>query len=137
MITLARQAKPRAGIVGRQTMRVNSLYAVVAVVSLSTMAVADKVTVDPNTRPAVYAAPAPVDARMTRKITYFSGRTRLHYVTEGIARQTGVTIRCGKDKNDWPVRDLPITVCANDIPAGKLLQAVADATHTSDSQPRQ
>jgi hypothetical protein len=110
--------------------KLRKLTALVFLALAASSAGADKVVTDPNLKPAKQGTSSSADARMTKKITYYSGFTRLHYVTEEIARQTGATIRCGKDVNDWPVRDLPLTVCANDIPADKLLQAVTDATHT-------
>lgn len=94
---------------------------------------AGKVTVDPN---AARLAVTPdssgkqPDNRLDRKITYDGGYLRLHAVTDDLSKATGVTIRCGKNGQDWQVRDIPMVVCVKDMPLGKLLQAIAAATHT-------
>lgn len=89
-----------------------------------------KITVDPNTSNA--AKPAIVqdqDERLNQKVTYQSTDKRLHTVVDEISQATGVPIRCGRDKDDWQVRDLPIVVSARDVPLGKLLHAIAASTH--------
>lgn len=93
---------------------------------------ADKVTVDPNA-PGVQRQASPgegVDARLAQKITYDSGYKRLHVVADDIAKISGVSIACGKSPKDWRVRDIPVVVYVKNMPLGKLLRAVADATHT-------
>ncbi|MCE5324456.1 hypothetical protein LLG46_14240 [bacterium] len=85
------------------------------------------VKVDPNT---VAKSGPKEDLRLSQKITYDSGYKRLNYVTDDLSRMTGVNILCGQNKNDWKVRDIPVVVCVKDLPLGKLLRAIADATHT-------
>lgn len=87
-----------------------------------------KTTADPNSVQAVVKEQA--DQRLSQKITYSSGYKRLHEVTEDLTRISGVYIGCGQNKKDWHVRDIPLVVCVNDMPLGKLLRAIADATHT-------
>lgn len=70
------------------------------------------------------------DPRLDQKITYDSGAKRLHDVVDDLARMSGVTIRCGQGEKNWRVRDIPVVVCVKDMPLGKLLKAIADATHT-------
>ena len=90
-----------------------------------------KVAVDPNVPGAQAAKPEPEkDPRLAQKITYDSGHKRLHYVTDDLSRMTSVDILCGQSKKDWKVRDIPVVVCVKDLPLGKLLKAIADATHT-------
>lgn len=72
----------------------------------------------------------PSDPRLAQPVTIECVNTRLHTVVEQLSEKTGVTIRCGKNKDDWRVRDIPIVVCAKEIPVGKLLKAVTNATHT-------
>lgn len=69
------------------------------------------------------------DARLAQKVTYQGGYKRLHEVVSDLSAISGVTIYCGSNSSDWRVRDIPVIVCANDIPLGRLLQAVADCTH--------
>ena len=90
-----------------------------------------KTTNDPN----VSGAPVPraqdeTDSRLLRKTTYDSGYKRLHTVIEDLSRTSGMDIKSGKNKMDWRVRDIPVVVCVEDMPLGKLLRAIADATHT-------
>jgi hypothetical protein len=91
------------------------LFAIVMVASLSTPGLAEDEKPDP---------------RLAQKITYDSGSKRLHVVVEEIGRLAGMDIRCGNNNKDWQVRDIPIIVCVKDMPLGKLLRAIADATHT-------
>jgi len=93
---------------------------------------AGKITVDPNLRkptPVVRAA-APTDPNLLQKVTYSSGGDkRLHTILNDVAAATGVSISCGKSKDDWPVRDLPLIVCVKDVPLGTVLQSIADCAH--------
>ncbi len=87
-----------------------------------------KTTADPNSVQAAVKEQA--DQRLSQKITYSSGYKRLHEVTEDLTQISGVYIGCGQNKKDWHVRDIPLVVCVKDMPLGKLLRAIADATHT-------
>ncbi|MDO8587096.1 MAG: hypothetical protein Q7T82_08665 [Armatimonadota bacterium] len=69
------------------------------------------------------------DPRLDQKVTYEAGYKRLHQVTDDLSKQTGVTIYCGKNDSDWPVRDIPLVVCVRDMPLGKLLRLLALTTH--------
>ncbi|MBI2844453.1 MAG: hypothetical protein HYX78_13745 [Armatimonadetes bacterium] len=69
------------------------------------------------------------DPRLSQPVTIECANVRLHTVIERLSQMTGVTIRCGRNKDDWKVRDIPVVVYAKDLPLGKLLQAIADATH--------
>ena len=59
-------------------------------------------------RPSLAAGSA--DPRLAQKIDYQGGYKRLSVVVEDLAKFTGVTIRCGGNKNDWQVRDIPMVV---------------------------
>lgn len=92
---------------------------------------ADKITSDPNA-PGARAAAKPVvetDPRLLKKVTIDCVNVRLHTAIERIADQTGVAIYTGKSSKDWSARDVPVVVCARELPLGKLLQAIADSTH--------
>ncbi|MEN6372233.1 MAG: hypothetical protein ABFD64_09505 [Armatimonadota bacterium] len=67
---------------------------------------------------------------LSKKVTYTSGAKRLHVVIEDLSRISELNIFCGRNKNDWHVRDIPVVVCVKDMPLGKVLRAIADATHT-------
>lgn len=90
-----------------------------------------RVTVDPNSKTAPVEAPANTDsdAGLAQKVTYSSGSTRLHYATEELSKISGVGVYCGQNNSNWQVRDIPLVVCVKDIPLGKTLRAMADATH--------
>ncbi|MCE5199670.1 MAG: hypothetical protein ABFD54_11855 [Armatimonadota bacterium] len=106
-----------------------TLFVVITLI-LTLPAFADKVTVDPNTikAPAVETDPVKLDSRLAQKVTYTSTNKRLHSIVDDIVKQTGVMIYCGKSKEDWQVRDLPLVVCTNELPLGKLLRGLVDAT---------
>ncbi len=87
-----------------------------------------KLTVDPNTAKPPPAESKP-DERLALKVTCQLTGKRLHTVIDELSRVTGVAIRCGKSKDDWQVRDLPLVVCAKDVPLGALLKSIASATH--------
>lgn len=71
------------------------------------------------------------DPRLDQPVTIDCANMRLHSVLDKISEQTGVTIRCGKNANDWQVRDIPIVVCVKDLPLGKLLSYLTECTHTA------
>ena len=74
-------------------------------------------------------AAASVDERLAQKVSY-SCYVRLHKVAEDLSKTTGVAIRCGRTTEDWRVRDISVTLSVKDMPLGKLLRCLADATHT-------
>lgn len=90
---------------------------------------AGRITVDPNTGPAQEARAQAPDERLDQKVTCRVGRARLHVLLEDITRQTGVVVRAGAHPGDWQVRDIPMVVYVADVPLGRLLRAVADASH--------
>ena len=104
---------------------------------------AQKSTIDPNMRrpdlpaPAAVtpAAPKPydpakdIDTRMAEKVSCEAIHQRLSTVAAYLSRTSGVPISCGKSKNDWQTRDIPVTLYAKDLPLGVLLRALARATH--------
>lgn len=101
----------------------------IVIALLPCVARADKVTVDPNTQKSAPAQTEQFDERLDQRVTYTATGKRLHTVLDEISVKTGVTISCGNGKDDWKVRDLPIVVCAKDLPLGKLLRGIADCTH--------
>lgn len=69
------------------------------------------------------------DPRLAQPVSIECVDERLHTVLEQLSEKTGVPIRCGIDDRDWPVRDIPVTVCAKDMPLGRLLKCIAAGTH--------
>ena len=69
------------------------------------------------------------DSRLAQPVTIECVNTRLHVVLAQLDEKTGVAIRSGRDNRDWQVRDIPVTVCAKDMPLGKLLKTIATSTH--------
>jgi len=78
---------------------------------------------------ALPAKDKPSDPRLSKLVTIESTGERLHTVLARISSITGVKILCGDDSSDWRVRDIPIVVCARNLPLGKLLEGVADCTY--------
>ena len=109
----------------------------ISLLSIGSSLSADKIMVDPNT-PAVRQAEAnalqkTADEQLNQQVTYTGTGKRLHTVLEDISKMTNITVRCGKDKDDWQVRDLPVVVIVKNMPLGKLLQTLADCTHLAFS----
>lgn len=77
-----------------------------------------------------------VDVRLSKKITYDSGYKRLHVVAAEIGKLGGISLSCGKNNSDWRVRDIPVVVCVKGMPLGRLIRAIADATHTKVASER-
>lgn len=69
------------------------------------------------------------DPRLEQLITIESTDARLHKVLEEISEKTGVRVYAGSNSKDWAVRDIPVVVCAKDVPLGKLLKAIAESAH--------
>ena len=69
------------------------------------------------------------DQQLAQPVTIECVNTRLRVVLEQLDEKTGVAIRCGRDARDWQVRDIPVTVCAKDMPLGTLLKSIASSTH--------
>lgn len=91
---------------------------------------AAKLTIDPNTIVKKPAAVLPIeDKRLDQKVTFEATNVRLNAALEELSKQTGVVIRSGDGKGDWQSRDVPVDICANNVPLGKLLQYIADSTH--------
>ncbi|MEN6371083.1 MAG: hypothetical protein ABFD64_03635 [Armatimonadota bacterium] len=67
------------------------------------------------------------DARLSKKITYYSGYVRLSDAVAEISKLSGIKIAAGISRNDWQVRDMPVVMCINDIEVGKLLNMMTDA----------
>lgn len=70
------------------------------------------------------------DELLLREVSCESGYTRLHDAVAGISEKISFPLYCGKNKEDWLVRDIPLIVYTKDMPLGKLLRGIADATHT-------
>ncbi len=90
---------------------------------------ADTVRADPNaggSKPAITIRPES-DARLATPVTYESGYKRLHCIIDELSAKTGVTIRCGANKDDWAIRDRPMVVSVRDMPLGKLLETIASS----------
>lgn len=98
----------------------------------STISLADVIKTDPNTPDAAIAATeavSPDDSALQQPVSYEAKQKRLHTVVDELAQMTGVSVRCGKNSNDWQTRDLPVTVFVKDMPLGQLLRLLADCTH--------
>jgi hypothetical protein len=69
------------------------------------------------------------DARLAQLVSIECKDVRVHTVVSRLSQMTGVVMAAGADDNDWRSRDIPIVVRVKDIPLGRLLYAIADATH--------
>lgn len=71
------------------------------------------------------------DKRMSGKVAFEALHARLSTAVADLSKATGVIITCGDSKDDWRVRDIPVTIYAKDIALGKLLRTIAYATYTT------
>lgn len=112
------------------------LLAVALSCVLTSPSIADKITADPNAGAAAATdAPSVSDAeQMARKITYEGGYKRLRAACQEIKELAGIRLSCGQNSSDWRVRDVPVVVCARDVPAGDLLQAISACAHAQFSR---
>jgi hypothetical protein len=74
--------------------------------------------------------PTAPDPRLSQPVTIECTGMRLHSVLDKISERTGVAIRCGKNKDDWQVRDLPVFVAVKDMRLDKLFKDLTECTHT-------
>lgn len=96
---------------------------------------ADVIKEDPNTPGNARTTPqnesSLQDERLVKPVTYFSSYTRLQPCLNELSDISGIRIRTGANSRDWQVQDLPLVVCANEMPLGKLLANIATCTHLS------
>ena len=59
---------------------------------------------------------AGADSRLAKPVTIECTNVRLHTVLERLSDETGVRLNCGRRKDDWQVRDIPVVVCVKDVP---------------------
>jgi hypothetical protein len=74
------------------------------------------------------------DQRLEKKVTLFSGYTRLHSAISAISGASGVKMYCGSSSRDWQVRDMPVVICANDVSLGTLINLIADSYYLTVSK---
>ena len=65
------------------------------------------------------------DARLQKKVSFTQKDVTLYDAIERLSADTDVRILAGRDGRDWQVRDIPVTVCARDMPLGDVLRALA------------
>ena len=69
-----------------------------------------------------------------KKITYYSGYTRLSDAITAISELSEIKIFSGQNTSDWQVRDMPVVICANEIEVGKLLKIMAEIYYLAISE---
>lgn len=66
------------------------------------------------------------DARLDQKVTIEVVHTKLADVVADLSKQTGVSIKAGTNTKDWKPRERKVTIFAKDVPAGELMNQIAD-----------
>jgi hypothetical protein len=76
------------------------------------------------------------DRRLSQPITYEARNRRMHDVVSDLRAMTGVRIDCGKNLDDWEVRDLALTMRVQGLKLDKVLRYIAFATYSGVIQQR-
>jgi len=66
------------------------------------------------------------DLRLDQKVTYQAKGKCLYKVLAELTEKTGVTMRCGRNEQDWQSRDRKVNIFVKDMPLKDLQQALAD-----------
>lgn len=90
-------------------------------------AVAEKITVDPNTVKAQEAEDQSekTDTRLAQKVTYEARRKSVLVILTELSEQTKVQLKAGQNNKDWQVRDLKMNIFAKDVPLATLMNSMA------------
>lgn len=95
--------------------------------TVSTAALADKITIDPNTpgaQKSIDSSEKP-DPRLSQKVTYKVRLKPMTVILDDWCKATGVKFICGKSVNDWIVREDVATIHAVDVPLANLMDSLA------------
>lgn len=90
----------------------------VLITAMSTFAAPDRIPAEQKT-----------DSRLEQKITYTAKSELLYKVLKQLTRETGVTMKCGKNDIDWQVRDRKVNIFIKDMPLKDLQKSLADVLH--------
>lgn len=81
------------------------------------------------------------DPRLDQKVTYQAKGQLLHRVLAELTEKTGVIMTCGKNEEDWQVRDRKVSIAVKDMPLKDLQQQLSKllrftwARGSKDGQP--
>lgn len=102
------------------------LIAVIILALIPAVALAKKITADPNAQAAPQSAPeVKVDARLLQKVTYKAKLRPVANVCADLTQMTGVEFFAGSTPADWRVREDAMTIYAVDISLGDLMSSIA------------
>ncbi|MBI2842547.1 MAG: hypothetical protein HYX78_04025 [Armatimonadetes bacterium] len=69
------------------------------------------------------------DVRLDQKVTYQAKGQPLYRVLDELTEKVKVNLDCGKNSNDWQVRDRKVTIFVKDMPLKDLQKALAELLH--------
>jgi len=87
---------------------------------------AGEVAADPNTAGAAPAdAIACPDSRLAQKVTYEARYKTVEQILQDLSEMTGIKLRAGSLKSDWPVCSRKMNVFVKDVPMSDLMGSIA------------
>ena len=87
---------------------------------------AGEVAADPNTAGAAPAdAIACPDSRLAQKVTYEARHETVEQILQDLSEMTGIKLRAGSRKSDWPVCSRKMNVFVKDVPMSDLMGSIA------------
>lgn len=81
-----------------------------------------------------FAAEQKPDPRLDKKVTYQAKGELLYRVLRDLSLETGVSMACGINSNDWQVRDRKVIISVKEMPIRDLQRALAGLLHFTWSQ---
>lgn len=94
---------------------------VLLTVFLPVAVAAGKSTVDPNAS----GSSGLSGVEMGQKVTYEAKRKTLLLILSDLGKMTGVTLKAGRNSEDWQVRDRKMNIFAKDMPLAELMSSIA------------
>ncbi len=101
---------------------------VVLLCALAPQALAQKITVDPNTvkqTEETEEQSQKTDLRLAQLVTYEAKRKTVLAILDELSEKTGVAMKAGQNSKDWQVRDRKMCVFAKDLPLAALMSSMA------------
>ncbi|MDO8585870.1 MAG: hypothetical protein Q7T82_02415 [Armatimonadota bacterium] len=92
---------------------------------LMTLAVAAVIVACPLLGAATADSEAPVDPRLSRKVTYEAKHKPVKVILADLSRMTGITLKAGITTRDWQVRDRRMNIFVKDLLLLSLMNSMA------------
>lgn len=105
-------------------MKVLSVVGVLLCLTACT-AVADKITIDPNTGMVADATSRTDNTPAVVRVSVEEKRQTVAAILTELSEKSGVALRAGINQSDWQVRDRKMTIYCKDLPLSNLMNSIA------------